>query len=165
MPKSSIRCIKNALKTCSKRLLSVFPVDNLVHLGMLFWNPLKALKNLDYDYKAVNLLKSEQLEDEYKCKQSHTNTRLTWILSRIERDGAGADAGHWEIGWSKNSGLSAHAFIYSHLGQRASFGQMILLRFESRFKFSTKSTRNSFFKKILSTLALVTISEGIIDKN
>ena len=24
---------------------------------------------LDYDYKAVNLLKSEQLEEEYKCKQ------------------------------------------------------------------------------------------------
>jgi len=34
-----------------------------------------ALKNLDYDYKAVNLLKSEQLEEEYKCKHTQFSVR------------------------------------------------------------------------------------------
>jgi len=60
---------KNALKRVLSGILPGWVVYNLVHLRMFFWNPPKALKNLDYDYKAVNLLKSEQLEEEYKCKQ------------------------------------------------------------------------------------------------
>ncbi|CBY21479.1 unnamed protein product [Oikopleura dioica] len=43
-----------------------------------------ALKNLDYDYKAVNLLKSEQLEEEYKSEFNAMGQVPTLLIEKSD---------------------------------------------------------------------------------